>query len=109
MPKESNSSSKSYLDTLFYEDFSGSIPIGWLLQNNAANSNNWMWSNTAALGGQYSTNVMALNSTSSSNGYMSLPSDFYNTPFPTGGPVPMDASFTSPAISIVPSPAVLLR
>ena len=106
--KKSNPATKAYLDTLFYEDFNGSIPAGWTLQNNAGNSNNWAWSNTAP-GGQYSTTTTALNSTSGANGYMSLPADLLNTPFPPGGPVAMDASFTSPAITITSSPSVLLR
>lgn len=75
------------------------IPMGWTVVNIASNANNWIWSNTAP-GGQYSSTVPALSSTTASNGYMSLPADLYNTPFPPGGPVSMDTYFVSDAISI---------
>jgi hypothetical protein len=94
-------------DTIFYEDFGtggpggGQLPAGWTTQNNAGNSNDWIWS-TAAPGGQYSTLTTALNSTTGANGYMSLPGDLYNTPAPPGGFVAMDASVTSPAITLTP-------
>jgi hypothetical protein len=39
---------------------------------------------------------------------MMLPADAYNTPTPAGGFVDMDAALTSSAISITPSPAVLI-
>lgn len=113
--KGSNVNSKAPGDILFYEDFGtggpggSQLPAGWTTQNNAGNSNDWIWS-TAAPGGQYSTGVPALNSTTGANGYMALPGDLYNTPAPPGGFVAMDASFTSPAISInPPRAAVVLR
>ena len=92
---------KALGDTVMYEDFANSIPAGWTVTNNAGNSNNWIWSNTAP-GGQYSTGTLALNSTTGSNGYMALPCDLYNTPFPPGGPIAMDVWFTSPSFSITP-------
>jgi len=97
-------------DTIYYEDFGtggpggANLPAGWTTQNNAGNSNNWIWS-TVAPGGQYSGNTLALNSTTGTNGYMSLPGDLYNTPGPF---VAMDASFTSPAISITPPRAAVI-
>ncbi len=97
-PKVQNAHGKAFLDTLFYEDFDTQIPAGWTTANNAGNANNWIWSNTAP-GGQFSTTVTALNSTSGANGYMLIPADLYNTPIPTGGAINMDASFTSPMIS----------
>ena len=102
-----NVNTKAPGDTLFYEDFANQIPTGWTVTNIAANSNNWIWANTAP-GGQYSTNIGALNSTTGSNGYMSLPADLYNTPFPPGGPVAMDTYFQSPAITINPTAAAVL-
>ncbi len=97
---------KALGDTIFYEDFGTgtptSLPAGWSVTNlSSVTTNAWIWSNTAP-GGQYSTNTTALNSTTGSNGYMSLPCDLYNTPFPTGGPVAMDTWFTSPSFSISP-------
>ncbi len=100
---------------LYSEDFDSTgnaarngLPQGWTFQNNAGNTFNWIWSNTAP-GGQYSTNTAALNSTSASNGFMSLPADLYNTPFPAGGPVGMDTWFVSNAISINPRVDIELK
>lgn len=96
---------KAYGDTLFYDDFGTgtptSLPTGWSVTNAANNSNNWIWSNVAP-GGQYSTGISALNSTTASNGWMALPCDLYNTPFPAGGPLPMDVWFTSPSFTMNP-------
>ncbi|NOG56816.1 MAG: M6 family metalloprotease domain-containing protein [Bacteroidetes bacterium] len=98
-------------DTMYFQDFNSttnSLPSGWTTSNPAKPSALWKWSNSAP-GGQYSATAAALNSTSSSNGYLSLPSDFYNTPTPTGGFVAMNASVTSNAISISSSASVLVR
>ncbi|MEQ8908189.1 MAG: T9SS type A sorting domain-containing protein [Vicingaceae bacterium] len=91
---------------VFYsEDFSSGgpglnqLPVGWTVSNGMGNSNNWIWSN-AAPGGQYSASVGSLNSTTGSNGFLSLPSGFYNTVAPPGGFVGMDASVSSPPIPI---------
>lgn len=99
---------KAYDDTLYYQDFAGQIPSGWVINNLAGNINNWIW-DTAAPGGQYSSSVAAINSTSSSNGFLSLRADLYNTPFPSGGPVPMNVSINSPSITINPKASILVR
>lgn len=106
--KLKNQISKAIGDTLYYEDFANQIPAGWTVVNNAGNSNNWIWSNSAP-GGQYSGNTAVINSTTSSNGFLSLPSDLYNTPFPVGGPVAMDVYIQSPSIPITPKPSVVIR
>ncbi len=101
-----NTSPKSPGTVHYSEDFSSGgplanqLPNGWTVQNFAGNSYNWIWS-TSAPGGQYSANVTALNSTTASNGFISLPSDFYNTASLIF--VSMDASITSPRISLNPS------
>ena len=100
-PTLKKKTSKAFLDTIMYEDFANAIPAGWTVTNNTGNSNQWIWSNTAP-GGQYSTNIPALSSTSSANGYMSLPSGLFNTPFPPGGLAIMDTWFTSPVFSMIP-------
>ncbi len=97
-PKVKTAQTKAFLDILFYEDFDSQIPAGWTTSNNAGNTNNWIWSNTAP-GGQFSTTVTALNSTTGANGYMLMPAGLYNTPTPSGGAIDMDASFTSPMIA----------
>ncbi len=75
------------------------IPLGWSVVNIAANSNNWIWSDLPP-GGQYSTTIPAMNSTTGSNGYMLWRGDLFNTPFPPGGPVGADTYFVSDKISI---------
>lgn len=100
---------------LYSEDFDSTgnaarngLPQGWTLQNNAGNTFNWIWSNTAP-GGQYSLNTPPLQSTTGSNGFLLLPSDFYNTPIPANGPAPIDASITSPQIVIPATRYVTIR
>lgn len=98
IPKANRGQQKAFLDTLFYEDFNGGAPAGWVIANNSGNSNNWIWGNGMP-GGQFSTNADTLASPTGANGYMILPADLYNTPIPGPGPTPMDASFTSTMIS----------
>jgi hypothetical protein len=100
---------------LYSEDFdstgnaaNNSLPSGWTSITRNGSSNLWIWSNTAP-GGQYSTGTFPLQSTTGANGFLSLPSDFYNTPFPVGGPDPMDAIVASPPITIAATSSVLLR
>lgn len=104
-PKKKHVQSKTHQDTLYYQDFAGGIPAGWTVTNMGVSGKEWIWSN-AAPGGQYCAGVAPINSTSASNGFMSLPSDFYNTPFPTAGPDSMNTWFTSPAISITPTQSI---
>jgi len=103
-PIAKKSPQKAFRDTILYEDFAGSIPAGWTVTNASNNGNDWVWAaaNTAP-GGQYSTGTMGLTSTSSANGYMLLPADLYNTPFPPGGPTPMDTWFSSPSFTMNPT------
>jgi len=76
------------------------IPVGWTVTNNTTNvGNQWIWSNSAP-GGQYSANIAALNSTTRFNGFISLPCDLYNTPFPGTVPDTMDTWITSPSFPI---------
>ena len=100
-------------DTLYYEDFDSTgnaanagLPPGWTITSIGPYP--WIWSNSAP-GGQYSLSVGPLQSTSGANGFLLLPSDLYNTPFPTGGPHAMDSWVTSPAISITPKGSVILQ
>lgn len=95
-------------DTLFYEDFgTGFSTNGWVSQDLGMNGFDWLYT-TAAPGGQYATNVPAISSTTTSNGFASLPSSFYNTPSPAVW-VNMDALLTSGPIAINPVGNVLLR
>ncbi len=100
---------KAFGDTMYYQDFNSGIPAGWSVTNQGVTGKQWIW-DTAAPGGQYSTNAAALNSPTGANGFMSLPMDFYNTPFPTNGPDNMDTWFTSPQITFnSTSPSVLIK
>lgn len=98
---------KSAGDTLYYQDFGGQLPSGWSTIGLSNPTHVWQWSNSAP-GGQYSTNVTALQSPSSANGYLLLPSDLYNTPTPANGFVNVNSSITSPAIAINSTPSVHL-
>lgn len=90
--------SKKFGDTLFYEDFANPLSTGWRIVNNNRNNFVWKW-DTIYRAGQFSTTVSAINSTSATNGFMSLTADFYNTPIANGG-VPMDTYFESPPITV---------
>lgn len=85
---------------------SGTLPSGWSVVDNTGNNFDWIVSN-AAPGGQYSSAILPIASTS--GGYfMSLRADFYNTPFPGGTPVNMDAYFQTSAIDCSTKGSVLL-
>ena len=88
---------KAPLDTLYYDSFAGGpnatdMPVGtwggqtvnWTSINPNNNGFDWIWSDQAP-GGQYSTTVTALTSTSAADGYLSMPADAYNTPAPGPG------------------------
>ncbi|OFX23144.1 MAG: hypothetical protein A2033_15375 [Bacteroidetes bacterium GWA2_31_9] len=87
---------------------SGTLPTGWSMVDLAVDAYdfNWIVSN-AAPGGQYSTSVTPILSTSAGY-FMSLRADFYNTPFPGGTPVNMDAYFQTAAIDCSSKATVLL-
>ncbi len=103
---------KSFGDTLYYEDFdssgTGGLPLGWTTVSNNGHGNHvWIWSDTAP-GGQFSTGIGPLQSVTSSNGYLLLPSDLYNT-HTSSGSVAMDAIVTSPVIPIQSNPSVFME
>ena len=100
---------KSAGDTLWYEDFgNGFVPNGWISTDLTGNSFDWIYT-TAAPGGQYSSTVPAITSTTHLNGFASLPSDYYNTPTPANGFQKMDAYLTSGPIVISPKRSVKVR
>lgn len=113
--RQESKNSKSPGTVLYSEDFDSTgnsanngLPSGWTAQDLTGTGFNWIWSNSAP-GGQYSTTIGPLQSTTGNNGYLLLPSDYYNTPWPTTGPISMDASITSPQITIPATGSVLLR
>ena len=93
---------KAFGDTIFYADFdSATVANDWTIVDNSGNNTPWIWApQNRAPGGQYSTNVAPLNSTTAANGFMLLPADFYNTPTPGGGFLAMSTYFQSPAIDL---------
>ena len=96
-------------DTLWYEDFGGGLlPNGWVSTNPTLNGFNWIYT-TAGPGGQYSSATPPINSVTSANGFISLPSDFYNTPIPISGYLPMNSFITSGPIVINSVSNVLLK
>ena len=107
--KSSSNTNKSYGDTLWYEDFSGGFSInGWTSYDFSQNGLGWIYSTTGP-GGQYSSNVPAIASTTTANGFASLPSDAYNTPTPSTGFPPIRSSLTSGPIVITPKSSIILR
>jgi len=71
-------------DTIYYEDFGNGIPVGWVSIDNTGNNFDWIYSTvgpTGAWTGSWPNPVTAINSPSSSNGFMMYPMDFYNTDF----------------------------
>ena len=109
VPKTKTKTNKAFGDTLWSEDFAGGLPIGWSIVNNQGMGNlQWQW-DTIYRQGQFSRNVSAINSTSSSNGFMLLPMDWFNTPIPAFAAVTCDTYFQSPAIPITSSLSVELR
>lgn len=96
---------KAFGDTLYYQDFNGGLPSGWSIVNNNSNSFIWTW-DTVYKQGAFSATRNAIKSSTAANGFMSLPSDFYNTPTPSTGRVSMDTYFESDTITIVPKRSV---
>ncbi len=104
-----STTSKASGDTLWYEDFSGGFGTnGWVPFDAGSNGFDWIYT-TQPPGGQYATNVPAIQSTTGTNGFASLPSSFYNTPTPVAGWVNMAALLSSGPITIPPTGNVLIR
>ncbi len=97
--KKSKFNSKAFGDSLYYQDFAGALPLNWSVVNNSPNNFQWVW-NTTYVAGQFSTNVPTIASTTAANGFMVLTADFFNTPIPTTGAVPMDTYFESENINL---------
>jgi hypothetical protein len=96
-------------DTLFYEDFgTGFSTNGWVALDASSNGFDWIYT-TAAPGGQYSSTIPVISSTTAANGFASMRADFYNTPTPGGGFLNMDGYLTSGPIVIAPKSNLLLR
>lgn len=99
-----NFNSKAFQDILYSEDFSSgtatSPPTGWtIMNNNVSNNFQWVW-NTVYQNGQFSNATDIITSATAANGFMVLTGDFFNTPFPIGGPVALSTYFESPTITI---------
>ncbi|MCX6256464.1 MAG: T9SS type A sorting domain-containing protein [Bacteroidia bacterium] len=85
-------------DTLWVEDFSeGHIPADWEVYDSTGHNYLWIWSvegpngcHTWPPGGHYPERIAPINSTTAANGFMMLPSDYYNT-LPNGD---MDTNLT---------------
>jgi hypothetical protein len=99
------SHNKVFGDTLYYQNFAGGLPLGWSIVNNNPNNFVWEW-NTVYRQGAFSGTRTEIKSTTAANGFMSLPSDFYNTPTPPTGRIAMDTYFQSDTIFITPTPSV---
>jgi hypothetical protein len=79
--KSTGDSPKSF-DTIWYESFGNGMPAGWQVNDATGNNFNWIYSTdgpTGAYTGNWPNPEPALQSTTSSDGFLMLPSDFYNT------------------------------
>ena len=97
--KQTKQFAKAFGDTLYYQDFNGGLPAGWSIVNNNSNTFVWQWDTVYQPGG-FTTSAHTITSTTAANGFMSLPSDFYNTPIPVTGSVPMNTYFESATIDL---------
>ena len=97
--KADRSNAKAFGDTLYYQPFTDSLPDGYRIINNNANNFVWTW-DTLYQTGRFSGAVPPINSTTGSTGFMSLPSDNYNSP---NGNTQMDTYFISDKITFASS------
>lgn len=97
--KSSQFNNKLFGDTFYFQDFAGGLPAGYTVVNNSPNNFQWVW-NDVAQNGIATANINPIASTSAANGFMTLPSDAYNSPRPVTGSVAMDTYFQSDAITI---------
>jgi len=94
-------------DTIFYEDFSGSLN-GWVNNTQIGpTGTTWIWS-SAPPTGQY-TNEPLILSTTRNNGVAQLNCDGFNTPGSASTFQKISASLTSPAINTLGYPIILLE
>ena len=101
--KKNKHQGKAFLDTLYYEDFDSISAAKWTNFNVNNNSNNWEWTKTYRPG-DGTGGFSAIQSTTASNGFLSLPIDFYNSPRPANFPDNisdrMNVWITSPALKL---------
>lgn len=93
---------------IFSEDFNGGPPLTWSVVNNNANNFQWIWE-TSYRQGMFSNCENNIASTSSDNGFMLLPMDFYNTPIPASGAINMDTYLETPSITVPSNVAIVFR
>jgi hypothetical protein len=92
---------KAYGDTIFYEDFDSlSVATNWTIVDNSGMNMPWLWAPPATIPGGMGGVIPTLNSTTTGNGFMILPSAQYNSPTLRG---PMQTYFSSSAITITPA------
>lgn len=94
-------------NVVYSEDFDFNQPYTWTV---TSLSGNCSWSyDTTYLGGQLTSGIPRINSTTGANGFISLEMDLCNTPIPPGGAVSMDEIISSPAITVPSMNAVYVR
>lgn len=105
--KDVNPIDKSAGDTIWSEDFTAGIPVGWTLVDNTGQGFDWVLDpGTANIVADF-TDTPPIASTSGGNS-MLLFGDSYNSPTPAGGAVDMDAYFQTSAIPINGEPSINL-
>lgn len=106
--KKNTPNNKAFLDTLYYEDFDSLSALKWTITDINNNGNIWEWSKTYRAGNLLGA-VNVIGSSTASNGFFSLPCDFYNSPLPAV-PNEMETFITSPPLVLTKSaPGVFLQ
>lgn len=99
---------KAFGDTLYTQNFSNGLPSNYTISNLGQSIAVWRWDTSYVnLRGMYSQSTPSINSSTATDGFMVLPSDFYNTPM--GLAIIMDTWFTSAKITIPSTPGVFIK
>lgn len=112
--KKGVNDTKAAGDTIWYEDFSDSTAVAnsFTFTDSTSQGFNFMWVNAGLSGAPYtSAGEMTINSPTGSNGYMLLPSDWYNSDH-NGNMISeteMKASIKTPAIDCSGKNTVVVR
>ena len=103
--KNINPNNKAAGDTIWSEDFTAGLPLGWTMVDNTGNSFDWVIDpGTANIVADF-TDTSPIASTSGGNS-MLLFGDSYNSPIPASGAIEMDAYFQTAAIPITGQPGI---
>lgn len=113
MTERQNSGNRGGGTILFTEDFANGLAgnnggVGaWTIEDSGATPI-WMVANANSPGGEFSTNIAALASTTAANGWMIFDCDLYNTPI-SDGVEDVTGSLTSPVMDFTGVNSVIVE